>query len=424
MKVLVLGSGAKDHAVAWWFFKSKLVKALYVAPGNPGTEGFAINLKDVNPVDKEQVYQACIQYGIDFVFVGTESPLEIGIIDYLNEKGISTFGAPSYALKLESDRRFSREFAARYKVPMPEYNIFDDEKSLTKFLKANKGVVFTIKPNSLSPSRIIINSSDSKTLIEHAKTMFKQGPVLLEQHISGLPITFAVFTDNNGYMALPTSSEYTKREHADESTVTGGMGAVCPVPIKEDIKKAVIKKIIEPTIKGMKKEKLYYKGIMTFSIVLNNNNPFLVDYHVRFNDPATQAFIPLIKNDIVPLMRAMQNNTLSETKLELSDKYTVAVVVASEGYPEQPKTGLKLKNIKGSMFNNAIQDKPMFFMGAVNRGNDGNLYTSGGRCITVVGVGDSIMEANAKAYKEIGNIDFKGAWFREDIGNKFFVQAD
>ena len=241
MKVLVLGSGAKDHAIAWWFSRSKLIEALYVAPSNPGTTAFAVNLPDVDPSDKDQVLAACRANGIDFVFIGTEGPLQTGVVDYLNKNGIETFGAPGYALKLDSDKSFSKDFARRHNIPIPDYRIFTTEKELSAFLKENQGKTFTIKPNDLSPSRVMISSSDTKALLGYAKGLLKKGPVVVEDHIEGRQATISILMDNEGYFILPICYEYTKREHTDvgNGVPTGGMGAVCPLPLESDIQETI-----------------------------------------------------------------------------------------------------------------------------------------------------------------------------------------
>lgn len=424
MKVLVLGSGAKDHAIAWWFSKSKLIDGLFVAPGNPGTADFAVNLSSVNPSDKNAVLEVCKKYGIDFVFIGTENPLFTGVIDYLNSNGISTFGAPGYAIKLEGDRKFAKEFAVRNGVKVPSYKVFNNEKALSEYLRKNKDKMFAIKPNGLSPSRIMVNSSDYKTLVDFAKKQIsKKEEVILEESIDGLTLTISILLDEKGALFLPVCSEYTKSEHGENGVITGGLGAVCPVPVSDEIKQALEEKIIKPTLQGLKKEQMFYKGILTFSVIMQGNEPYLVDYHVRLNDPATQAFVPLIKNDLVEIMLAMQNNTLDSISLETSDKCSVSVVIASEGYPENPKTGVKLNTVKGNFMNNSLNTKPYLFFGAVEDDGKGSIVTNGGRAATFVGVGDSIIDANAAVYGCIDSVSFKGAWHREDVGNKFFVSA-
>lgn len=421
MKVLVLGSGAKDHAIAWWFSKSKLIEGLYVAPSNPGTSAFAVNLPDVDPSDKDQVLAACRENGIDFVFIGTEEPLQTGVVDHLNKNGIETFGTPGYALKLDSDRSFSREFATKYGIPIPEYHIFKDAKELESFLKSNKGTTFTIKPNDLSPSRVMISSSNTDALLSYAKTLLKKGPVVVEDHIDGKSVTISILMDNEGYFILPICYEYTKREHTDVGygVATGGMGAVCPLPLDQETRDAVLGNIVHPTFKALKKEKLYYKGILTFSLSISDRGPFLLDYHVRLNDPATQAMVPLMRNDLCELMSAMHNNTLKQVALETSDSSAVAVVIASEGYPEETRTGQKLAAVPPQYMANSFEGNTFLFFGAVESRKDG-IFTTGGRAATVVGVDRNIILANSRVYDSIDLVNFDGSWYRSDIGVKFF----
>ncbi len=421
MKVLVLGSGAKDHAIAWWFSKSRLIEGLYMAPSNPGTTEFAVNLPDVDPSDKDQVLAACKRYGIDFVFIGTEGPLQTGVIDHLNKNGIETFGAPSYAIKLEGDRKFSREFAKKYNIPIPEYRIFDNEKELSDFLKANNGKTFTIKPNDLSPSRVMISSSDYDALLAYGKQLLDKGNVVVEDHIDGKQATISILMDNEGYFILPICYEYVKREHTDRGNgvATGGMGAICPLPLEQDVLDALYKQIVHPTFKALKAEHLYYKGILTFSTLLANDGPYLVDYHVRLNDPATQAMVPVIKNDLCELMIAMRNNTLKSIKLEMTGNSAVGVVIASEGYPENTQVGQKLSEIPPQYLSNAIDNGTLIFFGAVQTKGNG-IYTTGGRAATIVGVDKNITMANSKVYDSIDLVSFDGSWFRSDIGRKFF----
>lgn len=424
MKVLVLGSGAKDHAIAWWFSKSKLISGLYVAPSNPGTEDFAVNISSLDPSDKEAVLKACREYGIDFVFIGTEEPLFTGVIDYLNENGISTFGAPGYAIKLEGDRKFAKEFATRNGVSIPFYKVFTKERELSLYLKTHKNKMFAIKPNSLSPSREMVNTSDFNTLMSFAKDMFaKKNEVVLEESIDGLNLTISMLLDEKGSLLLPICSEYTRSEQGDNGAITGGLGAVCPIPVSDKVLNTIETKIINPTLKGLKSEKLFYKGILTFSVILNGKDPYLVDYHIRLNDPAAQTFVPLIKNDIVEIMNAMNNNTLSDIRLETSSMSAVSVVIASEGYPVMPKTGMKLAGFTGNYLNNGNNSKPYLFFGAVQRNAKGDIVTNGGRAATVVGLAENVLDANGNAYGAVDSVKFKGSWYREDIGNKFFASV-
>ena len=266
----------------------------------------------------------------------------------------------------------------------------------------------------------MLDSSDSKALLEFADELFKLGPVLLEEHCAGLPITVTVLLDNNGYLALPFTSDYMYTS-ADQGIPTGGMGAVCPIQLKKEYQDLIKEQIIEPTIYGIKVEQLAYKGVLTFSIIIKEDRPVLVDYHVRFNDPATQAMIPLIKTDIVELIKAVNEDRISSINLELSNESTVAVVVASNGYPMHPEIGKSINLKYPYLVKNMLHRLPLVFAGAIDGENVKNLKTTGGRCFTVVGRGKSIKTANETAYRFIDSFNFDGAWYRDDIGYKFFI---
>ncbi len=417
MRILVLGSGAKDHAIAWWFSQSRLINGLFVGPGNVGTESIAKNLA-IDPADPEQVYEACKQNNIEFVFIGTETPLFTGVIDYLNERGIDTFGAPLRALKLEGDRDFSRKFTDRHNIPTPTHHVFDNEGDLSEYLKRHKGERFVVKSNTIAPSRVMIDSSDYDALMKFSKKILAGGSILLEEHLEGLPITLTLLVDNKGYLMLPPSSDYMKAGHG--GLPTGGMGSICPVPLQESVSQSLIDTIIEPTLFGLKAEKMAYKGVLTISVIITKQGPILVDYHVRFNDPAAQAIVPLIRTDIIDILTAMKEDTLSTLNLEVSTNSAVALVVASEGYPEEPVVGKKLEPIPAALLLNAFLGSPFYFFGGVHSQN-GDLITNSGRCVTVVGIGYNIMDANKNAYKGVKHISFPGSWYRPDIGDNFFT---
>lgn len=419
MRVLVLGSGAKDHAITWLFSRSKLIEGLFVAHGNVGTEAIAVNLKYVNPSSPESVYRACLVHNIDTVFIGTEEPLLTGVVDFLKNKKIRVIGAPSKALRIENDRAFSKELMKKHKVPTTLYKLFSDASSLEKYLNANEGKHFIIKKNAQAPSRVMLDSTDKKTLLKFAKPLLEKNPILLEEFREGLALTATLFLDDNGYLLFPLCNEYTKTEEGGRPT--GGMGAICPVPIAKVAKEEIKSKLIEPLLKGLKAEGLGYKGVLTLSIVLSpTKGPAIVDMHVRLNDPATQAIVPLIQSDLINILNAMANNTLSDFKLETSDDTCAAIVIASEGYPGNPVIGKELDTISSPvLLNTFAKDIPLFFYGCVDR-MGGKIITTGGRCVTVVGRSTNIVNATKAAYSSILNINFPGKWYREDIGLKLY----
>ena len=420
MRILVLGSGAKDHALAWWLSRSAYISELYMAPGNPGTADIAINLPDTDNSDCEAVYRAVKEYSIDAVFIGTEAPLLAGVREYLAERGVLCFGATKEAQRLEDDKAYARAFTERNGIPTPESYLFSDLESLKKHMdKYEEGKRYTIKSNSMTPSRVVLSSAEKNSILAYARILFSRGPVLLEDYVPGIHVTATLFLDKNGYLLLPLASEYTNVSHS-EGTPTGGMGAIAPIPLKPEHKKIIEDKIIIPTLNGMKKENILYKGVLTLSIILNTDGPVLVDYHVRLNDPATQAMVPIIKTDMLEILRAMEKDNVGSIDLQTTNECTVAVVLAAPGYPMQPETGREIKGIDYSYLMN-VNTKPLVFVGAVKKTSDGRYFTAGGRNITIVGRGDSLQDANEKAYALIQRRKLDALWYRDDIGNKFFT---
>lgn len=420
MKVLVLGSGAKDHAIAWMFSKSRRIAGLFCAPGNAGTALLGTNLPDINPANPQAVANACKKHGISYVFAGTEEPLAAGVPDYLRSLGIAAFGASNEALKLDGDRAFARAFSDVYEIPTSKYSSFSSLPDLHNYLDQNKGIRFVIKKNELAPSRIMLDSSDRDKLLAFAGGLLKDGNIIVEEHLKGMAITLTVLIDEKGYMLLPVCSDYTKASEQDQGAATGGMGSICPVPVlKTNLQDQIINHIIEPTVEGMIKEGMSYKGVLIFSIILTNDGPKLVDYHVRFNDPATQAMAPLIQSDFIDIIEALQNQNIKDFHLEISNQSSVAVVVASQGYPENPVIEREVSELPFFSKNAIVYNSAMLFYGAA-QDVDNKLITNGGRCFSVVGLGTNIIEANSRSYSYIKDIHFEGAWYRKDIGNKFF----
>ena len=425
MKVLVLNSGAKDTVIAWWLSRSRLIEELYTAPGNPGTESYAVNLPDVDIENGEQVLKACRKYGITHVFIGTETPLLAGVADCLNANGIFTLGAPLHALKLDTDKKFAREFAQRCGFNIPAYRVFYNVEDLKAFLEGEgKGGFFTLKPNGAASSRTMINSSDPGELVSFATEFLKKDSVILEDHIDGTPVTITLLLDKNGAKMLPLCSEYSKPEHGEINFVTGGMGAVCPVPLADETRHAIWDHMIVPLVNRMKEEGLIYTGVLTIAAVLNGLTLYFVDFHLRLNDPAAQSILPLVKTEPVDIIRAMESNSISSLELEIAKESTVSVVIASEGYPFKPRKGLRVKCSVPQYLDNNFNTVPRIFLGAVKKDVNGNLITSGGRVATVVGMGSNITKANEAAYSAADSVSFKGSWYRNDIGDKFFISVD
>ncbi len=308
---------------------------------------------------------------------------------------------------------------------MPAYRAFDNIDDFRAFLDGEgKGGFFTLKPNGAAASRTLINSSDPEVLVSFAKEFLKKDSIILEEHIDGTPVTITLLLDKNGAKMLPLCSEYSKPEHDEINFVTGGMGAVCPVPLADETRHAIRDTMIAPMFERMKQENLAYTGVMTISTVLKGLTLYFVDFHLRFNDPAAQSILPLIETDPVDIIRAMETNSLSSLDIAVSRESTVSVVIASEGYPFKPKKGLRVKCAVPQYLDSCFNSLPRIFLGAVKKDVNGNMITCGGRVATVVGMGKNITSANEAAYSAADSVSFKGSWYRADIGDKFFISVN
>lgn len=417
VKVLILGSGAKDHALAWAMAKSHIISGLFVAPGNSGTAEIAENLDYVNITDPTEVVKLCSSLEIDYCFVGDTTALLNGVADALVDAGVSVFGAGKKATQLESDRFFARDFMKRYSIPTTKAEIFDSYDDFETYVK-EKNCHLVLKKAHNTSTRNVFDSGNIESLLAFGKKVLQEDSLLVEQFETGYNLSIFAFIDGHNYKILPAVSDYHKARDNDEGAVTNGMGAICPVPIlKEKTYAHILTDIIEPTFLGMLEEDLFYKGVFFFSLLIQERGAKVTSYHVRFGDPEAQVLLPLIKSDIGNLVKSIEGGTVSHFPIKLSRSSAVGVVIASEGYPEQQGEEHPVELSKPF----AERDS-LLFHGATYRNVDGTLYTKGGRCFTVVGLGENIVKANSRAYKTLDRVKFKGAWNRNDIGNRFFEE--
>ncbi len=418
MKVLILGSGAKAHAMAWALEKSHLITGLYVAPGNSGTAEIAENIDTINPDDPAEVVELCKSLSIDHCLVCTATAQYSGVTEALEVAGINAFGATAKAAQLEQDRLYARSFMQRYNIPTTSVEVFSDFTKFKHYIGHHQGEHLVVKRNRPFSNQNVFDSTDTDRLIEFGKAVLEEDTVLVERFEPGYNLTISAFIDGENHIILPPASDYTKALDNDTGAITNGMGAICPVPIlSEKTYSKILTEIIEPTFEGLKKEGLRYKGVFFFSLLIQETTAKVTSYHVKFGNPEAQVILPLIKSDFGNLLRAVENGNLGQFHLELSNKSAVGVVIAAEGYPERSPESV------------AVQLEPVYpqrnsllFHGATHKNGDGLIYTNGGRCFTVVGLGDNIVKANTHAYDGIKRVSFTGAWSRKDIGNKFFEE--
>ena len=415
MKVLVLGSGAREHAITWSFAKSNIITGLYAAPGNAGTAELADNLPEVDPCDSKMVIEACRKYKIDVVFVGPEAPLAAGIVDALQEAGIRAIGPHKAAAMLESSKAFSKNFMLKYNIPTADAREFDDKTEFEEYIKNSSGKI-VIKKSGLAAGKGVLESDNKEELIAFGLDILKNDKLLIEEYLVGWETTIFTLSDGKNYVILPSCADFKKAYDKDKGPNTGGMGAICPVPsVTTELLDQIKEKIIKPTFVGLKTENLDYKGVLYFGIMVTKEGPKLLEYNVRFGDPETQVLLPLIKSDFGDLIETITEEKLHSFPLKISTDSAIGVVVAAGGYPGEYKKNIPVDYIP--KFNDKMV---VVFHAATKLDDNGRVVTGGGRCFTVVGTGNNYVTANSNAYQAVEEVYFKDCFHRNDIGKKFF----
>ncbi|MDC7124062.1 MAG: phosphoribosylamine--glycine ligase [Spirochaetales bacterium] len=416
MKVLILGSGAREHAITWKYSKSRRISGLYIAPGNAGTGELGLNLPEVNPEDPAQVIEACKEYEITHVFVGPEAPLMAGVVDELSKAGIPAVGPHKAAAMLEGSKIFSKEFMKRHSIPTADAREFTEKADFETYIKNKEGSV-VIKQDGLAAGKGVLVSDNKEELLNFGNDILKSEKLIVEQCLTGYEISIFALTDGKNYKLLPVCADFKRAKEGDNGPNTGGMGAICPVPyVNSSIISEIEEKIIVPTFKGMSQENLNYAGVLYFGLMMTEEGPMLLEYNVRFGDPEAQVLIPLIDSDLGNITDALINQTLDEYNPRISNNAALGVVVASGGYPGSYETGKQVKPIPVYPEKDAL-----IFHASTTEDESGHVLTGGGRCFTCVGIGANILKANARAYEAVKTVKFEGAWCRTDIGKKFFA---
>jgi phosphoribosylamine--glycine ligase len=413
MKVLILGNGAREHALAWKFSTSRRLCGLFVAPGNAGTASLGTNLPDVDPHDGEAVVAACRTHDIDLVFVGAEAYLEAGVVDVLNKAGIAAIGPDKHRAQLESSKVFSKAFMVRNGLPTAQAREFSTAKAYEEFVASVTGKI-VVKKSGLAAGKGVLETDDRAEALAFGREILKTDKLLVEEFLTGFEISVFVLSDGKDYVVLPPTADFKKAQEGDRGPNTGGMGAICPVPLVDAaLWKRVLAETVEPTMKALNKDGLNYKGIVFIGLMITADGPKILEYNARFGDPETQSLLSLIESDFGDLALAMAEGSLAEYRLELSKKVALGVVVAAPGYPGSYPKGLVVEPLVPA------KDGSFRVFHASTTGTPGAVVTGGGRCFTAVGVADTFEEAKRRAYQGAASVKFPGAWYRKDIGDKF-----
>ena len=425
MNILLIGSGGREHALAWKIKQSALCSELFIAPGNAGTATCGTNLP-IAVTDFEGLQAASIANKIDMILVGPEEPLVKGIYDFFKNnsatKHIQVIGPSKAAAQLEGSKAFAKAFMKKNNIPTAAYGEFtiDNYAEGVEYIKEHS-LPIVLKADGLAAGKgVMICQNHLEALSEFELMIYRSKfgeagkKVVVEEFLKGIELSVFVLTDGKDYLLLPSAKDYKRVGEGDTGLNTGGMGAVSPVPFADEaFLKKVTDRIIIPTIDGLKKDKLEYKGFIFLGLMNDKGEPNVIEYNCRMGDPETEAVIPRIKNDIVELLSATSQQRISEIKIDIDDRTVATIVAVSGGYPGNYKKGLKIEGLTETNL-----EGTMIFQSGTKQ-EDNNIVTNGGRVLAVTSFGDTITEAVEQSVYMLEQLYFDDMYYRSDIGFEF-----
>lgn len=419
MKVLVIGSGAREHALAWKIALSDKVSQVFVAPGNVGTS-FEKKIKNINLTSHEELINFCKQNNIDFTIVGPEIPLSLGIVNDFQKENLKIFGPNKFASQLESSKIFAKEFMLKNNIPTANYRVFDNAILAYEYIEKHKFPI-VIKADGLAAGKGVIIAHTKKQAYEAVDRIlnnnvfkFKKPRIIIEDFLQGKEASFIVMVDGKNILPMATSQDHKRLKDNDVGLNTGGMGAYSPALfVNSEIYNKTIEKIILPVVNAMQKLNNPYIGFLYAGIMIDSdNNPYVIEFNCRFGDPEAQPIMYRLETDLVDLILSALGGKLDQQEVKWNSNYSIAVVLATENYPNNPITGDVIEGI-----DEAQRIAKVFYAG-ISQNDKLNLVTSGGRVLSVVAQGKDIKIARQKVYKAVSKINFRGMQYRKDIGNK------
>ncbi len=413
MKVMVVGSGGREHAIIKKLKENKTITTLYAVPGNGGMKDDAV-LVDIGAKDLDKICDFAVKEGIDFAVVAPDDPLVLGLVDRLNEVGIECFGPRKNAAIIEGSKAFSKNLMQKYGIPTAEYQNFDDVNKALSYLDT-KSAPIVIKADGLALGKGVIIAqtiSEAKQavieMMENGKFGASGSTVVIEEFLEGPEVSVLAFTDGNIVVPMVSSMDHKRAKDNDQGLNTGGMGTIAPNPYyTKDVADVCMETIFKPTIDAMNKEGRTFKGCLYFGLMLTKNGPKVIEYNCRFGDPETQVVLPLMESDLFTVMQKTARGTLTFDDVKFSNKNACCIIMASDGYPESYEKGFEIIQTEKI-------DGDVFVAGAKLDGD--KLLTNGGRVLGLTTIDQTLKGAIEKGYKEINKIGFKNAFYRHDIG--------
>lgn len=429
MRILIIGNGGREHAIAWKLEQNSKIEKIYCSKGNASNKMLKKTENiELNKIDEyiSFVKENCI----DLTIVGSEELLVKGIVDEFKKNNLKIFGPDKKAAKLEGSKVFSKEFMKKYGVKTATYESFYNPEDAIDYL-SNLVIDYpiVIKADGLAAGKGVIIANNLNKAIEAveeimiAKKFSEAGnKIVIEEYLDGKEVSVLSFTDSNLIMPLISAKDHKKIGIGETGANTGGMGVISPNPyFTDEVEKAFYRDILEPTLLGIKEEKMDFEGIIFFGVMITDKGVYLLEYNMRLGDPETQAILPLLKNDLLSLIELTLDKRLDNNnfKIEWKNMSSCCVVAVSDGYPDEYRKGDIITGLDNMIKNKTseIDDRSLIFICGANEDASGNIVTSGGRVLNVVGLGVNLEQAQKKAYEEIKKINFKGKYFRNDIGN-------
>ena len=424
MIVLIIGSGAREHALAWAAAKSEQVEVVFVAPGNGGTALMGGKVRNV-PL-KATALDALLRFAgdnhVDLTVVGSEQPLELGIVDMFRGAGRKVVGPTQTAARLESSKVFSKEFMQRHNIPTAGYHVFRNFNDARSYIEL-PGTLFpqVIKASGLCAGKGVFIALEKQEALKAISELFEDrifgdaaDEVVIEEFLQGQEASVFALTDGSIYKLFLSAQDHKRIGDGDTGKNTGGMGAYAPAPlVTSEVMRKVEERIIKPTLKGMNDDGYPYTGFLYVGLMINNGEPFVVEYNARLGDPETQVVLPLLKSDFITALLASVDGTLGEVPFEMYRKTAATVVIASGGYPDHYETGRAI-----TIADDVAEMKDCIVFHAGTSYENGRLMTAGGRVFSITAVGDNLRESVDRAYGAVEKIGFDGAYYRTDIGAK------